>query len=247
MTGERSPAVAVEGLELAFDDRMVLDGVSFEVDPGETLSILGGSGAGKSTILRCVLLLTYPDAGRIFVLGRDVMAASHEVILEIRQHIGMVFQASALFDSLTVYENVAFPLHEHTEMPEGDVRDRVHEVLSIVDLDPEQVVGQLPAELSGGMKKRVAIARALVGSPAILLFDEPTSGLDPITTRTINELMLKLRDELDVASVVVTHEIRSAFRISDRVALLHEGEIVFIGTPEKMRESEDEYVREFLL
>lgn len=246
MNGDLTPAVAVEGLELAFEDRVVLDGVSFEVDPGETLSILGGSGAGKSTILRCILLLTYPDAGRVHVLGRDVLAATHEEVLEIRQHIGMVFQASALFDSLSVYENVAFALHEHTDLPEEAVGDRVHEVLTIVDLDPDQVGDQLPAELSGGMKKRVAIARALAGSPQILLFDEPTSGLDPITTRTINELVLKLREELDVASVVVTHEIRSAFRISNRVALLHEGKIVFMGTPDEMRASEDEYVREFL-
>lgn len=246
MNGDGTPAVALEGLELAFDDRVVLDGISFEVDPGETLSILGGSGAGKSTILRCILLLTYPDAGRVWVLGHDVLASTHEEVLEIRQHIGMVFQASALFDSLSVYENVAFPLREHTDLPEEGVRDRVHEVLSIVDLDPDRVEEQLPAELSGGMKKRVAIARALVGSPRILLFDEPTSGLDPITTRTINELLLKLREELDVATVVVTHEIRSAFRISDRVALLYEGKIEFMGTPEEMRASEDDYVREFL-
>lgn len=240
------PAIAVEDLRLAFDDRVVLDGVSFEVAAGETVSILGGSGAGKSTILRCILRLTYPDSGRVFVQGRDVIAASLEDVLEIRQRIGMVFQASALFDSLTVYENVAFPLHEHTDRPEASIRDRVREVIRFVDLDPEEVEEQLPAELSGGMKKRVAIARALAASPEILLFDEPTSGLDPITTRTINELVQKLRRELDVASVVVTHEIRSAFRISNRVALLHRGEIVFMGTPEEMIASEDEYVREFL-
>ena len=240
------PAVVVEDLHLSFREEMVLDGVSFQVAPGETLSILGGSGAGKSTILRCILRLTYPDSGRVYVQGHDVIAASFEKVLEIRRRIGMVFQASALFDSLTVYENVAFPLHEHTDRPEEEVRDRVHEVLRFVDLDPGEVEQKLPAELSGGMKKRVAIARALVGSPEILLFDEPTSGLDPITTRTINELVQKLRRELDVASVVVTHEIRSAFRISNRVALLYDGRIVFMGTPEEMIASEDDYVREFL-
>lgn len=239
-------AVAVEDLRLSYDDKVVLDGISFDVDPGETVSILGGSGAGKSTILRCILLLTRPDAGRVYVQGRDVIEASFEEVLEIRRRIGMVFQASALFDSLTVYENVAFPLHEHTERSEPEVRERVHEMLSFVDLEPGEVEDQLPAELSGGMKKRVAIARALVGSPEILLFDEPTSGLDPITTRTINELVEKLRRELDVASVVVTHEIRSAFSISNRVALLHRGRIVFMGTPDAMTESEDEYVRDFL-
>lgn len=240
------PAVAVEDLHLSFREEVVLSGVSFEVAPGEAVSILGGSGAGKSTILRCILRLTVPDSGRVFVQGHDVIAATFEEVLEIRRRIGMVFQASALFDSLTVYENVAFPLHEHTDWPEDAVRERVHEVLRFVDLDPDEVEGKLPAELSGGMKKRVAIARALVGSPEILLFDEPTSGLDPITTRTINELVRKLRRELDVASVVVTHEIRSAFHISNRVALLHRGEIVFMGTPEEMIASEDDYVREFL-
>ena len=243
---EGTPAVEVRGLGLAYGDQVVLDDVDFEVHPGETLCILGGSGAGKSTILRCILLLTHPDRGRILVRGRDVTRASFEEILEIRRRIGMVFQASALFDSLSVYDNVAFPLREHTDRSEAEIDGRVREVLSFVDLDPEQVEDLLPAELSGGMKKRVAIARALAVSPEILLFDEPTGGLDPITTRTINRLVVKLRRELSVASVVVTHDIRSAFRIANRVALLHEGRIVFMGSPEEMTASEDDYVREFL-
>ncbi len=241
-----SPAVEVRELGVDLGGRPVLRDVTFRVRPGETLSILGGSGAGKSTILRCILLLTHPDRGRILVQGRDVTRASFEEVLGIRRRIGMVFQASALFDSLSVYDNVAFPLHEHTDHGEDRIRERVHRVLTFVDLEPEEVEGLLPAELSGGMKKRVAIARALSASPEILLFDEPTSGLDPITTRTINELVVKLRRELDVASVVVTHDIRSALRISSRVALLHRGRIVFEGSPEEMVASEDDYVREFL-
>ena len=240
------PAVELEDVSLGFGDRPVLSGVSFRVAVGETHCVLGGSGAGKSTILRCILLLTRPDTGRIRIQGRDITDAPLEEVLEVRRRLGMVFQASALFDSLPVFENVAFPLREHTDRTEAEIRDRVREVLTFVDLDPDEVSELLPAALSGGMKKRVAIARAIVGEPEILLFDEPTSGLDPITTRTINDLVVKLRQELQVASVVVTHDIRSAFRISNRVALLYDGRIVFMGTPEEMIASEDEYVREFL-
>jgi phospholipid/cholesterol/gamma-HCH transport system ATP-binding protein len=160
--------------------------------------------------------------------------------------MGMVFQEAALFDSLTVYDNVAFYLHEHTKLDEEEIGRRVRESLELVDLEPDQVMGLLPAELSGGMKKRVGIARAVVHRPRLLLYDEPTSGLDPITTRTINDLILKLQEELEVSSIVVTHDIRSAFRISNRVALLFEGALVFVGSPEEMVASEDEYVREFL-
>lgn len=244
--GEGEPVVEVQDVSLSYGGESVLSGVSFRVLRGETLSILGGSGAGKSSLLRLVLALDRPDVGRVLVEGRNVTAATHEEVLEIRRRMGMVFQASALFDSLSVYDNIAFPLHQHTEMPEERVAERVREVLQFVDLEPERVRGLLPAQLSGGMKKRVAIARAIAHSPQILLFDEPTSGLDPITTRTINELLVKLRGELQVTSVVVTHDIRSAFRISNRVALLYGQEIVFQGTPEQMLASEDEYVREFL-
>lgn len=245
-TAPSGPAVEMEDVSLDLDGRPVLSGVSFRVGVGETLCVLGGSGAGKSTILRCLLLLTRPHSGRIRVFGRDITDAPLEQVLEVRRRIGMVFQASALFDSLSVFENIAFPLREHTDHPDEEIARRVREVLSFVDLDPDQVAELLPAALSGGMRKRVAIARAIVGEPEILLFDEPTGGLDPITTRTINELVVKLRQELQVASAVVTHDIRSAFRISNRVALLYEGRIVFKGTPEEMIASEDEYVREFL-
>lgn len=238
--------IEVEDLHLALGEETILDGISFLLRRGETLGILGGSGAGKSTILRVVLRLILPDRGRVAVAGQEVGDLSQEEILRVRQRIGMVFQASALFDSLSVYDNIAFPMREHTLLDEEEIRDRVHEVLTFVDLEPEEVVEKLPAELSGGMKKRVAIARAIAHEPEILLFDEPTSGLDPITTRTINDLILKLRRELDVSSIVVTHDIRSAFRVSSRVALLYEGKMVFMGTPEEMMASDDEYVREYL-
>ncbi|MCL7928026.1 MAG: ABC transporter ATP-binding protein [marine benthic group bacterium] len=240
------PLISLKDLDLRFGDHIVLDGISLDVWSGETVCILGGSGAGKSTILRLILGLIKPNGGQILVRGRDVATASREELLELRKDMGMVFQEAALFDSLTVYDNVAFYLHEHEDLPEEEVARRVDESLRMVDLDPEQVEDLLPAELSGGMKKRVGIARALIHQPSILLYDEPTSGLDPITTRTIDDLVLKLQRELGVTSVVVTHDIRSAFRIGNRVALLFGGEIVFQGTPEEMMESGDGYVREFL-
>lgn len=238
--------VRAEDLVLSRSGHRVLDGVSFELGRGEGLAILGASGSGKTTLLRLVLALLEPDRGEIWVSGYPLSRCSFEEVLALRRDIGMVFQGSALFDSMSVLENVAFPLREYTDFPEERIRERVHETLRIVDLDPEQVQHQLPAELSGGMQKRVAIARAIASRPTLLLFDEPTGGLDPITTRTINRLILKLRGELGVSAIVVTHDVRSALRTADRVGLLHEGRLVFVGTPREMTESEDEYVRQFL-
>ncbi len=240
------PIVRVEELHLSRGGLSVLDGVSFELARGESLAILGASGSGKTSLLHLVLALLEPDAGEILVDGSALSRCSFEEILALRREIGMVFQGSALFDSMNVLENVAFPLREYTDLPEETIRERVRETLRIVDLAPGQVEQQLPAELSGGMRKRVAIARAIAPRPSLLLFDEPTGGLDPITTRTINRLIVKLREELGVSAIVVTHDIRSALRTSDRVALLHEGSLVFVGTPEEMKESRDEYVQEFL-
>ena len=241
-----SPVISLRDLSLLFGDHVVLDEISLDVNPGETVCILGGSGAGKSTILRLILGLIRPDGGKILVRGEDVVTASRDDLLHLRRDMGMVFQEAALFDSLTVYDNVAFYLHEHESLPEDEVGLRVHEALEMVDLDPDQVVELLPAELSGGMKKRVGIARSLIHRPSILLYDEPTSGLDPITTRTIDDLILKLQRDLGVSSVIVTHAIRSAFRIGNRVALLFEGRIMFQGSPEEMMDSDDGYVIEFL-
>jgi phospholipid/cholesterol/gamma-HCH transport system ATP-binding protein len=240
------PVVELKDLHLAFGDHTVLERVTLDLHRGETLSVLGGSGAGKSTILRLILGLSLPDSGEVLVEGHDISNVSLTQVLSLRRNMGMVFQEAALFDSLTVYDNVGFYLHEHTDLSEEEIGHRVRESLELVDLEPDQVVDLLPAELSGGMKKRVGIARAVVHRPRILLYDEPTSGLDPITTRTINELILKLQRELDVSSIVVTHDIGSAFRISNRVALLFEGILVFVGSPEEMVASEDEYVRDFL-
>jgi phospholipid/cholesterol/gamma-HCH transport system ATP-binding protein len=240
------PVVELEDLCLTFGDHTVLTGVTLDLNRGETLSVLGGSGAGKSTILRLILGLSLPDSGEVRVEGHDIANVPLTEVLALRRNMGMVFQEAALFDSLNVYDNVGFYLHEHTDLSEDEIRSRVRESLDLVDLEPDHVMDLLPAELSGGMKKRVGIARAVVHRPRLLLYDEPTSGLDPITTRTINDLILKLQHELDVSSIVVTHDIRSAFHISNRVALLFEGVLVFVGGPEEMVASEDEYVREFL-
>ena len=241
-----SSVIQLRDVELTFDDRTILDGIDLDVEAGRTLCILGGSGAGKSTILRLILGLTYPDRGRILVDGHDISTASTAEILALRRRIGMVFQGGALFDSLSVYDNVAFSLHEHTVLPEVEIEARVHEALEFVDLVPEIVQDQVPAELSGGMIKRVGVARAIIHRPDILLFDEPTSGLDPITTRTVDNLILKLQRELKVTTVVVTHHITSALRIGDRLALLAGGDIVFNGTSEQMMASTLPYVQEFL-
>ncbi|WP_419858822.1 ABC transporter ATP-binding protein [Candidatus Palauibacter irciniicola] len=237
--------VELRDVWLSFGTHEVLRGVSLGVARGGTLCILGGSGVGKSTILRLMLRLLLPDRGEVLIEGRDISAVSRPEALALRERMGMVFQGSALFDSLNVFDNVAFPLYEHTKLADGEIRDRVEEVLSFVDLDPAMVLPLLPSALSGGMRKRVAIARAIVHRPPILLFDEPTSGLDPITTRRIDELILKLRRELHVCVVVVTHDVRSAARIATETALLKDGKIIFSGTPEEMHATEDRYVRAF--
>lgn len=238
--------IELRGVRFGFGDRPVLDGIDLAVTERETVCILGGSGAGKSTVLRLILGLVQPDEGSILINGRDISTASFEEILEMRREMGMVFQGAALFDSLTVFDNVGFYLFEHSDLPEAEVRERVEKSLEMVDLNPPDVMGLLPSELSGGMKKRVGVARALIHEPRLLLYDEPTSGLDPITTRTIDDLIRKLQRELGVTSVVVTHDLASAFRIADRLALLFEGEIVFEGDVDEMRNAEHAYVREFI-
>jgi phospholipid/cholesterol/gamma-HCH transport system ATP-binding protein len=241
-----TPIIELRDVELTFGDHTVLGGIDLSVEERETLCVLGGSGAGKSTILRLILGLLDPTEGEILVRGRDMSSSSYSDVLEIRRDMGMVFQGAALFDSLTVLDNVGFYLFEHSNLSEAVIAERVAGALEVVDLDPATVMPLLPSELSGGMRKRVGIARALIHEPCLLLYDEPTSGLDPITTRTIDALILKLQRDLGVTSVVVTHDLESAFRIADRLALLFEGNIVFEGSVEEMREADDPYVREFI-
>jgi phospholipid/cholesterol/gamma-HCH transport system ATP-binding protein len=243
--GGRRAMIELQHVSLAFDTP-VLEDVSFAVCEGETLAIMGESGSGKSTILKLILRLLVPDEGWVLVDGEDINGLSYQDALRLRRKMGMVFQSAALFDSLTVFENVAYPLREHTDLDEEAIDTRVREKLRFVDLDPERVMDQLPAELSGGMQKRVGIARAIASDPLIMLYDEPTAGLDPLTTGTITRLIRKLQQELGVTSVLVSHDVRSSFRIANTVALLANRHVGFLGTPEEMVASDDPYVREFL-
>ena len=239
------PVIALENVSLAFE-RPILENISFQAQEGETVVIVGESGTGKSTTLKLILRLLVPQTGRVLVDGEDISHLSFEEALKVRQKMGMVFQGAALFDSLTIFENVAYPLREHTDLPDDEIERRVREKLEFVDLEPDQVLEKLPSELSGGMRKRVGIARGIANNPEIMLYDEPTSGLDPLTTGTITRLIMKLQRELKVTSIVVSHDIRSVFRMATKVALLNERRIVFFGTPEEMTASEDPYIQDFL-
>jgi len=244
---ESEPAVIeLRDVYLSFDDRPILEDVSLEARHGETLVLVGESGTGKSTALKLILRLLVPDRGSVCIDGQDIVGLTFEEALEVRQKMGMVFQGAALFDSMTVFENVAYPLREHTDLSDDEIERRVRQKLEFVDLDPDTVLEQLPSELSGGMRKRVGIARGMANDPEIMLYDEPTSGLDPLTTGTITRLIMKLQRELDVTSVVVSHDIRSVFRMATRVALLADHRIKFFGTPEEMSAAEDPYIRDFL-
>ena len=240
-----TPVIELRDVWLAFD-RPILEGVSFAARKGETVTVVGESGTGKSTIVKLILRLLVADRGEVCVRGKDIEKVTYEEALKIRQRMGMVFQSSALFDSLTVFENVAYPLREHTNLSDDEIGERVREKLRFVDLDPDEVTRLAPSELSGGMQKRVGIARGLAANPGIMLYDEPTSGLDPLTTGIITNLIMKLQRELHVTSVVVTHDIRSAFRMSSKIALLHDRHIVFFGSPEEMAASDDKYIQTFL-
>jgi phospholipid/cholesterol/gamma-HCH transport system ATP-binding protein len=238
--------IRLEDVHLSFGELVVLDGVSLHARLGETLMVAGESGTGKSTILKLILRLLLPESGLITVLGEDVAHMTFVEALDLRRQIGMVFQNAALFDSLTIYENIAYPLRENTEMDEAEIERTVRERLDFVDLDAEQVMTQLPSQLSGGMRKRVGIARAIATNPRIVLYDEPTAGLDPLTVGTINELIRKLQRELHVTSILVTHDVRAGFRVANRVNLLREGRIVFDGAPEEMIAEQDSYIKAFL-
>jgi phospholipid/cholesterol/gamma-HCH transport system ATP-binding protein len=236
-------AVILEDLHKSFGTQKVLDGIELTVGSGKTLAVLGRSGTGKSVLLKLIIGLQKPDAGSIRVHGQEITTAGAEAVNEIRKTIGFLFQHAALYDSLSVEENVAFPLRRHTKMTISERGDRVKELLASVGMEGE--LKKMPSDLSGGMQKRVGLARALALEPGILLLDEPTAGLDPITSREIDELILKLQEERDVASIVVTHDLHSAEIIADRVVLLHKGKVVIEGSFEELEKSDDEFVAEF--
>ena len=244
-SGESEAVIELDHIYLAFDSP-ILEDVSFIARKGETICIVGESGTGKSTALKLILRLLVPEKGKVCIAGEDITSLSFEEALKVRQRMGMVFQGAALFDSMSVFENIAYPLREHTDLDDEQIEQRVREKLQFVDLDPDRVMEQLPSELSGGMRKRVGIARGMADNPEIMLYDEPTSGLDPLTTGTITRLIMKLQRELNVTSIVVSHDIRSVFRMATRVAVLSERRIAFFGTPEEMAASDDKYLRDFL-
>jgi len=235
--GPGSPIVVFDRVSLAFDDKVILRDVSFTLITGHTKIFLGASGAGKSTILKLILGLLRPDAGVIWVNGERVDLMSERELMKVRTDLGMVFQEGALFDSLTVAENVGYKLYEETEMPLEEVRARVEEVLGFVGL--AEHIDKMPSELSGGQRRRVAIARAMAFKPRILLYDEPTTGLDPITANTIDDEIIKLRDLENVSSIVVTHQLRDAFRIATHEAVRRNGRIDIVpADPDKAEEAE---------
>ncbi len=267
MAGAEVPAVAFDRVSLAFDDHVVLRDVSFAVRAGRMAVLLGPSGAGKSVILKLLLGLIKPDSGSIHVQGKRIDTMTERELMDIRGNIGMLFQESALFDSLTVADNVGYRLYEETDMPPAEVRHRVEEVLGFVGL--AEYLDRMPSELSGGQRRRVAIARAMASRPQLLLFDDPTSGLDPITAKTIDEQIVKLRDVEHVTAIVVTHQLPDAFYIATHQAvqrngrlvvmpvdtqkagdadfiLLKDGRIYFEGNTAELRESKDPYVQSFL-
>jgi len=242
--GDR-PAIELHQVHKAFGQQTVLNGVDLTVHPRETVAVLGKSGAGKSVLLKLIVGLQKPDSGTIQIHGQATSGLDQDALDAIRMKVGYLFQEGALYDSLTIEENVAFPLRQHRdELSDADVRKRVHELLAVVGMDKD--AAKRPADISGGMKKRVGLARALALEPDIMLFDEPTSGLDPITAGEIEELMVKLKKERAIASVLVTHDVHGARAVADRAALINDGAIVAEGTFDELARSQEPFVTQFL-
>jgi phospholipid/cholesterol/gamma-HCH transport system ATP-binding protein len=238
--------IRIDGLWKAFGEKEVLRGITMEVEEGTTFVVLGASGSGKTVLLKHVIGLLKPDRGTVHVDGIEISALTGRDLNEARRVFGMVFQGAALFDSMTVFDNVAFPVRERERrIPHDELVARVIESLRVVDLG-EDVLDLWPSQLSGGMRKRVSLARALVANPKIVLYDEPTTGLDPITTNSVDSMIDQAKHRRGVTSMVISHDIASAFRVADRLAVLYDGRIAAQGTPEEVRRSEDPYVQRFL-
>ncbi len=237
-------SIEIRDLHKAFGEKKVLQGFSLEVREGETLAVLGGSGSGKSVTLKHIVGLLEPDRGTVLVDGQAVEELEAKELYALRRNVGYVFQLAALFDSLTVGENVGLGLRRLGTMDDQEIDERVSECLELVDLPG--VTERYPAELSGGQKKRVGLARAIATRPKYVLYDEPTTGLDPLTKAVIDKLILRMKEDLGMTGLVITHDMESAFRVSDRVAMLHEGRRRFLGTPDEIRATDDPVVRAFI-
>ena len=228
----------------SFNGILVHNGINLSILEGEIISLLGGSGSGKSVLLKELIGLMKPDKGDILVLDNNVTQMNEEALIALREHIGMLFQGAALFDSLTVFENIAYPLREHLKLTEKEIQERVAEKLQVVGLSG--IEEKMPDELSGGMKKRVGLARAIATEPEIILYDEPTTGLDPMTAQRINDLIIELQRKLGITTIVVTHDLHCVKTVSDRIAMLHEGKIVAVGTWEELVTSNIQVVQDFI-
>lgn len=236
--------IRIEGLHKTFGSNHVLRGVDLEVEKGESMVVIGGSGSGKSVLIKHIIGLLRPDSGRVFIDGVDITMLNDRDLYEIRKKFGMLFQSAALFDSMTVWENVAFALIRNKKLSFRDAREIASEKLSLVGLSG--VEDLMPSELSGGMRKRVGLARAIAHEPEFILYDEPTTGLDPIMADAINDLIVRLRERMSVTSVAITHDMKSAYKIADRIAMLYKGRIIGTGTPEEIKNTEDPVLRQFI-
>ena len=239
-----APAIEVKSVRKSFGVQKVLNGIDLTLAQGETLAVLGRSGTGKSVLLKLIVGLQQPDSGSIRIHGQEIAGATYRQLSDIRKKIGFLFQSAALYDSLTVEENVAFPLQRHLQLPESQWKQRVRELLANVGLEKD--LDKMPADISGGMRKRVGLARALALEPDILLFDEPTAGLDPITSGEIGALILSLQKDRNLASIVVTHDMHGARAVSDRLVLMQDGNILISGTFADLKKSRDPFVMQFL-
>jgi len=236
--------IRVVNLHKSFAEHEVLSGVHLEIREGESMVVIGGSGTGKTVLIRCIIGLVQPDEGEIYVDGTEITSLNEREMNEIRKRFGMLFQGGALFDSLTVWENVGFGLRQHTRLREEEIRRIVSEKLGLLGL--RNIEDLMPAELSGGMKKRVSLARAIAMEPEILLYDEPTTGIDPMMADAINELIIRMREKLNVTSIAITHDMTSAYKIADRIAMLYQGKIIEVGTPEEIKSSRNPIVQQFI-
>jgi len=241
---DAKPLIQIRGLHKSFDGQKVLRGIDLDIRKGETVVLIGPSGEGKSVLIKHIIGLLFADAGTIDFDGIAISALKERQLTTVRRRMGYLFQSAALFDSMTVAENVAFPLIESGLRDQMEIEQRVHEALEVVELDAHR--DKMPIQLSGGMRKRVGIARAIVGRPEILLYDEPTSGLDPIVTDVIDFLIKRLQKRYGVTSVVITHDMSSVFKIADRVVLLKDGVVAFDGTPDELRNSRDSFLQDFI-
>ncbi len=240
-----SPMIAVRGLKKRIGGQEILRGVDINVGAGETLVIIGRSGGGKSVLLKNLIGLMQPDEGEIWIDGQNIIGLNERRLAAVRRKVGILFQAGALFDSMTVEENIAFPLREAGERDQRVIERKIAEILEVIELEGEQK--KMPVNLSGGMKKRVGLARAIISRPSCVLYDEPTAGLDPVVSDSINRLIRRLQEHFHVTSVVVTHDMKSAFHVGDHIAYLHEGRIYFYGTPEEIQASSDPLIQDFLV